>query len=461
MEGMMREMFGFIFCILTVIGYVSILATLNIFVVFALIIIAVISYFIKQKMALVNLSKREELENCDRRTGYYSSVMSDFSYGKEIRIFDIKKFLIDKYNLFNETGIAIRKIVISKRQQWNFLLNILNLLKGIICYGYLLLSALKGNIQIGSFLMYFGALGGFTGWIEDITESLAELREITIQVDDYKNFMNIADMNNKNEHREIKAVNTIEFKNVWFKYPGTENFILKNINLCLNTGDKLAVVGRNGGGKTTLIKLLCGLYEPDKGEILYNGINLHDLNRADYVNQLAVIFQTINIFAFSVKTNVALCAKDNINDEKVSESLKSAGVDYILSKSKNGLDMSLLKILDDEGIELSGGENQKIALARAIYKNGSVIILDEPTAHLDAIAEKRIYDNYLEITENKISVFISHRLASTKFCDNIIMIEDGEIAETGSHDFLIEQNDKYAEMFNIQSVYYKDEGVEA
>ena len=461
MEGMMREMFGFIFCVLTVIGYVSILAALNIFVVSALIVIAVISYFIKQKITSINISKREEIENCDRKTGYYSNVMSDFSYGKEIRIFDIKKFLTEKYNLFNEAGIAIRKKVVSKRTKRSFLLNIVNLVKGMICYGYLLFSALLGNIQIGSFLMYFGALGGFTGWIEDITESLAALREITIQVDDYRNFMNIPDMSDKNEHRKIKSVDKIEFKNVWFKYPGTENYILKNINLRLNKGDKLAVVGRNGGGKTTLIKLLCGLYEPDKGEILYDGINLRDLNRADYVNQLAVIFQTINIFAFSVKANVALCAKDNINDEKVSESLKSAGVDYILSKSKNGLNMSLLKILDDEGIELSGGENQKIALARAIYKNGSVIILDEPTAHLDAIAEKRIYDNYLEITDNKISVFISHRLASTKFCDNIIMIEDGEIAETGSHDSLIEQNGKYAEMFNIQSVYYKDEGVEA
>jgi ATP-binding cassette subfamily C protein len=303
--------------------------------------------------------------------------------------------------------------------------------------------------------MYFGALGGFTGWIEDITQSLAEIRGITIQVDDYRNFMDIPDMNHANEHRDIKTVDKIEFKNVWFKYLGTDNYILKNINLCLNTGGKLAVVGRNGGGKTTLIKLLCGLYNPDKGEILYNGINLRDINRADYADQLAVIFQTINIFAFSVKANVALRVKDDINDEKVAESLKSADVDYILNKSKNGLDMSLLKILDDEGIELSGGENQKIALARAIYKGGSIIILDEPTSHLDALAEKRIYDNYLEIAGNKMSVFISHRLASTKFCDNIIMLEDGEIAETGSHDFLIEQNGKYAEMFNIQSVYYK------
>ncbi|MCL2771725.1 MAG: ABC transporter ATP-binding protein/permease [Oscillospiraceae bacterium] len=460
MEGMMREMFGFIFSVLTVIGYVSILATLNIFVVLALIIITVVSYFIKQRIASQNMSKREETENCERRSSYYSNVMSDFSYGKEIRIYNAKKFLTDKYNLFNEMGIGIRKKVILQRTKWNFLLNIINLIKGLICYGYLLSAALNGNIQIGSFLMYFVALGGFTGWIEDVTESLAQLRRIDIQVDDYRNFMTIPDMKNGNEHKDIKTVNKIEFKNVWFKYPGTENYVLKNINLCLDTGDKLAVVGKNGGGKTTLIKLLCGLYEPDKGEILYDGINLRDLNRADYVNQLAVIFQTINIFAFSVKANVALCAKDNINAEKVSESLKSSDVDYILSKSHNGLDMSLSKILDDEGIELSGGENQKIALARAIYKNGSVIILDEPTSHLDAIAEKRIYDNYLQIAGNKISVFISHRLASTKFCDNIIMIEDGEIIETGTHDFLIEQDGKYAEMFNIQSVYYKDEGAE-
>jgi len=462
MEGMMREIFIFLFSVFTIAGYVSILATLNIFIVLALILTTVISYLIKQKIAKINISKREELENCDRKTGYYSGVMSDFSCGKEIRIYNIKKFLTDKYNLFNETGIAIRKQIISRRSKWAFLLNIVNLIKGIICYGYLLLTTLAGSIKIGSFFMYFGALNGFTGWIEDITESLAQLREITIQVDDYRNFINISDINknNANESKEIKSVNKIEFKNVWFKYPGTENYILKNINLCLNTNDKLAVVGKNGGGKTTLVKLLCGLYEPDEGEILYNGINLRDLNRADYVKQLAVIFQTINIFAFSVKANVALCNKNNINDEKVLNSLKSADVEYILSKSHNGLDMSLLKILDDEGIELSGGENQKIALARAVYKGGSVIILDEPTSHLDALAEKRIYDNYLEIAGNKISVFISHRLASAKFCDNIIMIEDGEIVETGSHDFLIEQNGKYAEMFNIQSAYYKSEATE-
>ncbi|MCL1795038.1 MAG: ABC transporter ATP-binding protein/permease [Oscillospiraceae bacterium] len=456
MEGMMREMFWFVFCLLTVIGYVSILATLNIFMVLALVMAAVASYLIKQKIAEINISKREEIESCDRKMRYYSSVMSDFSYGKEIRIFDIKKFLADKYTLFDEAGMAARKKAISKRQKWNFLLNAINLTKGIACYGCLLFSAFEGNMQIGSFLLYFGALGGFTGWIEDITGSLAGLREINVQVDDYRNFMNIPGMNNRNEKKEISSVDKIEFKNVWFKYPGTENYVLKNISLCLNKGDKLAVVGRNGGGKTTLVKLLCGLYEPNKGEILYNGINLRDLNREDYAKQLAVIFQTINIFAFSTKANVALCAKGEIDDKKVLESLKSADVDYILSKNKNGLDMSLSRILDDEGIELSGGENQKIALARAVYRGGSVIILDEPTSHLDALAEKRIYDSYQKITEGKISLFISHRLASAKFCDNIVMIENGEIAETGPHDFLIGQNGKYAEMFDIQSAYYKD-----
>ena len=457
MEGMMREMFSFIFSIFTVIGYVSILATLNIFVVLALIIITVINYFIKRHMAVIDASKREESEHCERQAGYYSNVMFDFVYGKEIRIFNIKNFLTGKYKFFNEKGLKIKKELIAKKSKWLVLINAINLFKGIICYGYLLLTTLGGVINIGSFLMYFGALNGFTGWIEDITQSLAELNRINIQVNDYRDFASIPSINNTNTGNEINKINTVELKNVWFKYPGGEEYTLKNINLNLNAGDKLAVVGKNGGGKTTLVKLLCGFYGPTKGEILYNGINLRDLNRADYVKQLAVIFQNINIFAFSLKSNVALCSKDNIDTEKVSDSLKSAGIDYVLSKSKNGLDMSLLKILDDEGIELSGGENQKIALARAIYKNGGMIILDEPTSHLDALNEKRIYEDYQELTNDKISVFISHRLASAKFCDNIILIDSGEIIETGSHDFLIEQNGKYAEMFKIQAIYYENE----
>jgi len=460
MEGMMREMFSFVFSIFTVIGYVSILATLNVFVVLALIIITFVNYFIKKHITAIDTSRREESEHCERQSGYYSNVMCDFAYGKEIRIFNIKNFLTGKYKFFNEKGLKIKKELTAKKSKWLLLLNVINLIKGTVCYGYLLFATLGGNINIGSFLMYFGALNGFTGWIEEITQSLAELQRINIQVNDYRDFDAIPGINGKITKNEINKINTVEFKNVWFKYPGSEEYTLKNINLVLNSGDKLAVVGKNGGGKTTLVKLICGFYEPTEGEILYNGINLRDLNRADFINQLAVIFQTIHIFAFPLKSNVALCSKENIDAEKVSESLKSAGIDYVLSKSHNGLDMSLLKILDDEGIELSGGENQKIALARAIYKNGSMIILDEPTSHLDALNEKRIYEDYKKITDNKISVFISHRLASAKFCDNIILIDSGEIIETGSHDYLIEQDGRYAEMFDIQSVYYKSEVTE-
>ena len=458
MEGMMREIFSFVFSILTVIGYVSILAALNVFVVLTLIMITFVNYFIKKQMTVIDASKREEYEHCERQSGYYSNVMFDFTYGKEIRIFNIKNFLTGKYKFFNEESLKIKKKLIAKKSKWLILLNAVNLLKGIICYGYLLFATLGGGIkEIGSFLMYFGALNGFTGWIEEITQSLAELQRINIQVNDYRDFDTIPGINEIHAGNEINKINTVAFKNVWFKYPGGDEYTLKNINLVLNTNDKLAVVGKNGGGKTTLVKLLCGFYEPTKGEVLYNGINLRNLNRADYVKQLAVIFQNINIFAFSLKSNVALCSKENIDTEKVSDSLKSAGIDYVLSKSKNGLDMSLLKILDDGGIELSGGENQKIALARAIYKSGSIIILDEPTSHLDALNEKRIYEDYQKITDNKISVFISHRLASAKFCDNIILIDGGEIIETGSHEYLIGQDGKYAEMFKIQAIYYENE----
>lgn len=304
--------------------------------------------------------------------------------------------------------------------------------------------------------MYFATLNNFSGWINDLTDSLTELMVLNIQVNDFKQFMQIPDVELKGQE-SIDHIDSIEFKNVWFKYPGTERYILKNINIYLKKGTKLAIVGKNGEGKTTFIKLLCGFYHPNKGAILINGKSIDQIKLNDYTKLLAVVFQTINIFAFSISSNVALTDKDEINTMKVKSSLAITNLDYILKKSHNGIETSLLKILDEEGIELSGGEIQKIGLARAIYKEGDVLILDEPTSHLDALSENRLYKQYLDITKDKIAVFISHRLASTRFCDQIIMFEDGDILETGTHDELLALNGSYAGMFKVQSVYYNED----
>ncbi len=249
----------------------------------------------------------------------------------------------------------------------------------------------------------------------------------------------------------------IEFKNVSFKYPKTDKYIYKNLSLKIKKGQRLAIVGINGAGKTTFVKLLCRLYEPTSGEILINGVNIQSFSKEEYYKILSVVFQEVKTFAFTVAENVSLENLEEVDREKVLHCIEKAGVGDKINSLEKGIDTSLLKILDGEGIELSGGENQKLALARALYKNGKIVILDEPTSVLDAVAEYNIYKGFDELIGDKTAIYISHRLASTKFCDVIAFFENGEIVEYGTHEELLKKNGKYSDMFNIQAQYYKEE----
>lgn len=245
----------------------------------------------------------------------------------------------------------------------------------------------------------------------------------------------------------------IEFKNVYFKYPQSEEYTLKNINLKLNNNENIALVGENGAGKSTLALILAGLYEPSSGEILLNGKDINSYN-IDRKSLVSAVFQDTLVMPYSIRENVAM----GTEKKDLSEVYEKTGIDKIINEYDNKDEQILLRTLDDNGIDLSGGQKQRLFLARAINKASSnILILDEPTAQLDAIAEKELYELYNSITEDKSSIFISHRLASTKFCDKVIYLKNGEITEEGTHDELMSKNGEYKELFDIQARNYKEE----
>lgn len=248
-----------------------------------------------------------------------------------------------------------------------------------------------------------------------------------------------------------------KFENVSFKYPGHNKFILKNLNLTIEAGSKLAIVGINGAGKTTLTKLLMRLYEPTEGRILLNGVDIKQFDRESYFNIFAPVFQNIEIFAFPVWQNISMKPENETDRNRVMETLKRSDLEEKINRYENKIDTTLLRIIDPDGVDFSGGERQRLAMARALYSDRAVLVLDEPTAALDALAEDKMYQEFNEMVKGKTAIFISHRLSSTRFCDKIVMFEDGKIIEEGTHDELMKTGGKYSDMFQIQAQYYKSE----
>ena len=454
-EGVYHTLLGLFGRLTAFVGYISIVLFLSPWI---LIINVLISYALTMRVKKYEYSQKEKAADKDRRTFYVFDTMYDFAYGKDIRIYDLKNILIDKFKKLRGERIDISKDVQGKQLKVKIVDVILLVIRECVVYGYLIYNVLFTGMGIGDFTMYFSTINGFGDWMKGILDDLANIKAQNMYLDDMREFLEIKS-ENKEKTRDIPIDSSyeIEFKNVSFKYPKTDKYIYKNLSLKIKKGQRLAIVGINGAGKTTFVKLLCRLYEPTSGEILINGVNIKDFSKEEYYKILSVVFQDIKTFAFTVAENVSLENLEDVDREKVLHCIEKAGVGDKINSLKKGIDTSLLKILDGEGIELSGGENQKLALARALYKNGKIVILDEPTSALDAVAEYNIYKGFDELIGDKTAIYISHRLASTKFCDVIAFFENGEIVEYGTHEELLKKNGKYSDMFNIQAQYYKEE----
>lgn len=459
-QGMMTYMQVMGVQIISVTIAVAIMTTFNPWII---LIIVVLSF--AQFLFFDYIRKKDKKEMWDammphwRKLEYMENVTTDFSYAKDIRLFGMQKYLAKKQiDVYDEE----LRHWIKSRQYWIYntiFAHGISLLRQLIIIGWLVYSVVFNGLSIGNFTLYTASAAAFSNAINEILQALSALRERSAHTDDYRSFMDIPSADDKAQTIPIPPADkyTFEFKNVSFKYRGQEKYALKNVNLTLHAGEKLAVVGLNGAGKSTFIKLLLRLYDVTEGCILMNGTDIRKFDRKEYYELFAPAFQDVMVFAFPVAENVSMKEPFNTDKAEAEKMLRLAGLGDKLDKLEKGVDTELLKVLYDDGVDLSGGEKQKLALARALYKKSKIIVLDEPTAALDALAEFRLYQSFNELVGDRTAVYISHRLSSTRFCDRVAMFKDGEMVEIGTHDSLMEADGAYADMFRVQAQYYVED----
>ncbi len=456
-EGVYHKLFEIPAIVFTTAVLVLFIGGLNIFILLGLILNVITTMWISRRVHNYQYSKKQELSHGRRRKEYYYRTTHDFGYGKDIRIYSLKDRVLNNYTKEIDGYINIHKQIKNKEYKLGFLGLITLLISDSLTYGILIYKTLHG-LSIANFSMYLAAIVNLSLLMKTLVEDISFIINEGQYVYDYYVFMD-KDFGQKGGNRKSIENDTleIEFNNVSFKYPNTDRYIFKNLNFKINKGERLAIVGVNGAGKSTLVKLITGLFDVTEGEILINGIPIKEFDKKELYSMFSVVFQDVNILAYTFKENVA-STSENIDEGRVMEVLDKVGLGEKVRGFSKGIDQVLLKIIDEHGTELSGGESQKLAIARALYKDANMVILDEPTAALDALAEAEIYENFSELVKEKTSIFISHRLASTKFCDKIALFDKDGLKEYGNHEELMKKKGLYYKMFTIQGKYYNQGG---
>lgn len=458
---MLNSIFNIFQAVISLLGLTVILITYNFIIILVILLIVYLNTKLYKRVQKNEYEFHKTFAPFRRRLQYYMNFSSDFSMGKDIRIYNMVPMVSEKIDKYHKESTKSLKILHDTFGLFTGLSNINTQIEMTLIYAYIIYKVLINAITIGDFTMYTSAASKFSESVTNILNSSVEFFQMCEYINSYLEFKEIPLVNDQGR-LDVKDKDniTIEFKNVFFKYPNNNDYTLKDISVKISNKEKLSIVGKNGAGKTTFIKLICKLYKPQRGQILLNGVNINDINHDEYLKLISVIFQDFKLFSFSVKENIAF---DDANvdskevDDKVTDTLKKSGVwDKINSLNKKA-DTSVYKLFDKEGVEFSGGESQKIAISRACYKDSSIIILDEPTSALDPYSEMEIFTKINELVKNKSAIFISHRLSSCRFCDRIIVFDDGKIMEDGTHEELLKQNGRYCEMWNKQSNYYKEQ----
>lgn len=439
--------------------YVFLLSTVQPLLILIILTTTVISYFVSNSIHEWGYRHREEETEYEKQMTYLSGRAQDLTAAKDIRIFGLRPWLEELYRKAMGAYTAFHQ-----RAQgiyiWAEIADlVLSFLRNAIAYAYLISLVVRNGLDVAQFLLFFNAVSGFTAWITGILGEFNTLHKQSLDLSTVRECLEFNEPfqfeNGEHLLAEPGKAYEIRLAHVSFRYPGASTNTLSDINLTLHPGEKLAVVGLNGAGKTTLIKLICGFLDPTEGKVLLNGKDIRSYNRADYYTMFSAVFQSFSLLAGSIAANVAQDSL-GIDMERVKECVGKAGLRKKIESLKAGYETRLNREVFEEAILLSGGEAQRLMLARALYKNAPFIILDEPTAALDPIAESDLYQKYNEMTKGVSSVYISHRLASTRFCDRIIMIADGRISEEGTHEELLKKCGKYAALYEIQSKYYKE-----
>lgn len=438
----------------------SIITYLNPF----LILLILASVFINSRMAkwqnLKRFELREEFSRHQRKHWSRCSMLRDFSYAKEIRLYHIAELLTEKVKQSQRDMSATTFKNNKNKNKVNFVLYVTGFIQSMTVYIYLIYKVLTGALPIGSMTIYLSAVQRFSGAVSSVVNAYMALSERALEIKEWQDFLNIPVKEKNGTMVPVIDDNSyIEFRDVSFQYPGSNIFAIKNINLKLSCAKKLCIVGENGSGKSTFIKLLLRLYEPTSGEILLNGVNITQYDYELYSKLFAPVFQDFATFEFTLKENVVLAEK--YDDKKFRKACVSANIQSLIDKLTKGAETQIGKEIDPEGIEPSGGEGQRIAIARACYHSGKIFILDEPTAALDPNAEYEIYMQFSNMITDKCAVLVTHRLSAVQLSDNVAVFDNGRVAEYGTHQELYANGGIYTEMFNKQAQFYRDAPKEA
>ncbi len=458
-EGMMHNIENILQQLVTAIVTFVAVMILDWRLIIALIVLCVLQFLFFRWV--VKKDKKEvwdNLSNTWRKTHYMERVTQDFDYAKDIRLFSLSGFLADKQEKIYATRINRMDY---HHEIWfanSIVARVLYIIIQGCVYTVLYLAVFRDNLSAGNFTMFLSLALVFASALQNLLQRFGDFKRASLETDDFRSFIELDLGDDEKDCISLPEAKDyeIEFKDVSYKYRKADGYALKHLNLKLKKGEKLAVVGLNGAGKTTMIKLLLRLYDPTEGVITLNGVDIRKYKRADYYKLFSPVFQDIDIFAFLMSENIAMESREDLDLKKAEECARQAGLSEKLDSLTKGAQTPLTNIVEEDGIDMSGGEKQKLALARALYKGAKIIVLDEPTSALDAIAEQQLYERFDDMVGGKSAVYISHRLASTRFCDRIAMFKEGEMVEYGSHDELMAKNGEYAEMFNVQAQYYRE-----
>ena len=441
--------------------YLALLSSLSPLLILVVIATTAAGYFVSRKVNQFGYLHREEEAAYTAEMRYVKRTVTSRVFAKDIRIFGLKPWLMEVW----QKSFRLYESFLRRREKHYFLTNLadflLSLLRNGISYAYLLHLTLTEGLSASTFLLYFTAASGFTQWITGILEQFTQLSKESLEISVVREFLEWPEGFQLTGGDPIPdAVNgtyELQLEHVTYRYPGAAEDTIHDLSLTLHRGEKVALVGLNGAGKTTLVKLLCGFLDPTQGTVRLNGVDIRRLNRRAYYKLFSAVFQEFSLLEATVAENVAQQV-EGIDEEKVWQCLQNAGLSDAVRALPQGLQTHLGRSIYDDGTELSGGQTQRLMLSRALYRDGAVLVLDEPTAALDPITESEIYLKYSEMTQGKTSLFISHRLASTRFCDRIILLENGSIAEEGSHEALLQRGGSYAKLFSVQRRYYEEGG---
>ena len=458
-EGMMSMMAQLGEYGLTVIVTFVAVTVLDPRLIVAMIILTVVQYiYFRRIIRTDKVQVWDKLSGSWRSRHYMERITQDFDFAKDIRLFDLSDYLTEKFEKVNKFFIEKNDLHHSLWLRYNFVSAAVGTVIKILVYAALFMAVLNKGMSVGDFTMFLAFAFAFSGALTRLLQRFGDYKRASLETDDFRSFIDLDVTDDEKDCIPLPDTDSyeIEFVDVSYKYLKSDKEALSHLNLKIRAGEKLAVVGLNGAGKTTMIKLLLRLYDPTEGYITLNGTDIRKFRRADYYKLFAPVFQNVEIFAFLMSENIAMERAGELDAEKALRCAFDAGLDERVVSLVKGIETPLTKIVEDDGVDLSGGEKQKLALAKALYKGARIVVLDEPTSALDAIAEQALYESFDEMIGDRSAVYISHRLASTRFCDRIAMFENGHLAEYGSHDDLMAANGKYAEMFNTQAQYYRE-----